>query len=134
MPPYVWMPPCWTPSVCLDTLCMFGCPQMLRCPLVCSDAPIYLYTPILLDAPCMSGHPHMFGCPHMFEHPPVCFNAPGHPHMYGHPPVCLDDKKHAFFVVCCTAGNTLLLEYLVLYIVLNLLQITLRSLTTHLVI
>ena len=139
--PYVWMPTCmfgcplyvWTTPICLASPYMFGCPHMFG----------HLH---MFGCPCMLGHPHiwtpnMFGWPHVWIPqydwrspiyvwmPPICLDAPclDTINMFGHPHVCLDDKACFLCVVCSIACNTLLLWYLVLYIVLNPLQLNLWS-------
>ena len=130
------------PVICLDVPCMFVCP-------ICLYTHMFGQTPICVD-PQYVWTPHMFRClPYVWRPPcldaPICLDTPGHPHMFGcficldtpmfgHPPVCLDDKACFLCIVCSTGDITLLLGYLVLYIVLNLLQLTSRSLITCLMI
>ena len=126
-PPSVWMPhmfvhphmfgsPCmfgpllygWMPPICLETSHMFGSPHIFVHP------PYVWMTLYVLDTS------YIFGCP-PYVWMPICLDTPC---------VCLDDKACFLCVVCNTAGNTLLLQYLVLYIVLNLLKLALQSLAT----
>ena len=101
--PYVWM------LSCLDAPYIFRHPGH---PHICLDVPICVDTPICLDIPlCVWMTKHVFfvlcvWMPPYVWMPPICLDIP---------PVCLDDKACFLCFVCSTAGNTLLLQHLVLY-------------------
>ena len=91
--------------ICLDALCILGCPNMFGCTHCMFKWPpyvwmplVWLMPPICFGCPCMFDAPNMFGCPLYIWTPHMC-RCPLYawmPHMFGCPltfgfsPVCLD--------------------------------------------